>query len=741
MYDEEDRRRRRKSLSMKFARKVKSIPGQSTSNTGVTAEDGNSDCTAPQKLKLDEESGNTNPVISGGNDFVMIPKEVLPNDSGPCSQVGGNHQAVMNIRSANINSPLQSIIVQSVDADDVQESDSSAWPSSASPVPTQNTTNIFIGNDDSDEEEGLVVSKDSILADMIKEWALENHVAFMTVDKLLQKVKPHFPDIPASHKTLLDRGSQPMFEVRKFDPCNESDELQFVHFGLKRILEIIIRASLHTANPVIELKFNADGSKLKKSSAIEFWALQGQIHTDDTITYDPFLISVWYGKGKPSSPDLFVQDFVTDLNHLLVEGLTVDGVKLEIRVHCSICDWPARAFLKRITGHTGFFCYERCHIAGCKPRSTTIFPYSKCPPRTMLSFNWRLDQFHHKGSLLSPLLAIKSPPDHRPMDLVKLFILDFMHLGPLTNMEIMLLNWTSETRLKLSQQDIDKICKRMEAISKQIPEEFQRSTRSLEILSSWKATESRFFLLYCGFLVVKDILPAEVYEHFCLFAVSSRILSSDELIEKYLPLAEAYLDKCAELFPVIYGEDSETLYAHSLMHIADDVKEMKCNICRLTAFPVENNMKKVKYWLRSAYKSLRQLCFQVYTDEIFLSKEKSGEGKVMIDSVMFRHCKLSCKSSNNMIMMSNGDVVRIVQLFHESSSSEEVFFKGKKLAIVGDVFTYPMQSSSLGILEINDTVTEIISSSLENMTAKLVLLSIDGESTRSRNDHVVPFLH
>ncbi|KAJ8669523.1 hypothetical protein QAD02_000782 [Eretmocerus hayati] len=735
---DQDSRRIRKTLSMRFARKgaKADIDDEGSKKSGTKRKCEEVDNDDENSIKACAKQQSRNPIP-------------LQNEVG----------SLVNSNGSSIDLPKDGEIDVQVSLEEKSTPDEDSIPHSHDEEPNicysscrGNLQNTLSDDQDSEVEDPLPVNKETILADVLKDWAIETNIAYGHVDSLLKKLKPHFPTLPASHKTLLDMNSGHMFEVRKFDPHNDSDNSVFVYFGIRKILEIIVKPSLHIKNPVLKLQFNADGMKLDKSSPLEFWAMQGKIHTENEVTYDPFLICVWHGEGKPSSADLFVEEFVIDLNHLLSEGLTVEEVHVQVKCHCFICDRPARAFLKKINGHTGFFSCERCFIAGLKPRGTTIFPYEECALRTMLSFLLKVNSHHHKGT--SPLLAIKpDPPDERPLDLVKLFILDFMHLGPLTNMKNLLLYWTTESGLKIPQQDIDKICKRLKNISKQIPEEFQRSTKSLETLPTWKATEYRFFLLYCGFLVLKGILPEAMYKHFLLFAVSSRILSSDELIQKFMPLAKIYLKRCAQLYPQVYGEDSQTLYAHSLVHIADDVEEMGCNISFLTAFPFENNLKKVKSCLRSPYKPLQQLCTQVerelrcykgpkiYKDEVFLSKKKSGDDKVLIDSVMFHHCKLSCKSPNNIMMLNNGDVVRIVQLYHESNRSNEILFKGEELVVVGDAFTYPMSSSSLGIYEIKDSVVEIISSSLDQMRAKMVLLSIFEEYEDTKIDYVVPLLH
>ncbi|KAJ8682605.1 hypothetical protein QAD02_018397 [Eretmocerus hayati] len=200
---------------------------------------------------------------------------------------------------------------------------------------TATTKNFSIDDQDSEVEDPSPVDKESILADILKDWATETNIAYGQVDSLLKKLEPRFTSLPASHKTLLNMNSDHMFKVRKFDPHNESDKSMFVYIGLGRILEIIDKPSLHIRNPVLELQFNADGMRLYNSSPLEFWALQGKIHTENEVTYDPFLINVWHGGGEPSSADLFLEEFVIDFYQLLSEGLTIDGIHLEIKCHWS----------------------------------------------------------------------------------------------------------------------------------------------------------------------------------------------------------------------------------------------------------------------------------------------------------------------------------------------------------------------------------------------------------------------
>lgn len=69
----------------------------------------------------------------------------------------------------------------------------------------------------------------------------------------------------------------------------------------------------------------------------------------------------------------------------------------------------------------------------------------------------------------------------------------------------------------LSREQQLRISHRIISIGDSIPLEFQRTTRLLEEISKHKATEFRRFLLYDGPIVLKDILPKDMYCSFFFF--------------------------------------------------------------------------------------------------------------------------------------------------------------------------------------------------------------------------------
>jgi len=79
------------------------------------------------------------------------------------------------------------------------------------------------------------------------------------------------------------------------------------------------------------------------------------------------------------------------------------------------------------------------------------------------------------------------------------------------------------------------------AMRDHIPTDFCRQPRSLTETDRWKATEFRLFLLHCGPVVLKGILPDTFYKHFLLLFVASTILTDKNLSSKYTDYASSLL--------------------------------------------------------------------------------------------------------------------------------------------------------------------------------------------------------
>lgn len=108
--------------------------------------------------------------------------------------------------------------------------------------------------------------------------------------------------------------------------------------------------------------------------------------------------------------------------------------------------------------------------------------------------------------------------------------------------------------------------------------EFDRKFRSIKYCEKYKAAEYRFFLLYCGPIVLKRILDDFKYSHFLLLHVAYRLLSTRIINNEFMKYAREYLNTFVSVAKDLYGKHFIRINVHNLHHIVDDVEIMNCPI-------------------------------------------------------------------------------------------------------------------------------------------------------------------
>jgi len=356
-----------------------------------------------------------------------------------------------------------------------------------------------ISNEDGEISEQERKKDSEIL--QLRKWAIECKIPHAHLDKLLNIFRPRLlPNLPKSSKTCLRTSSAKYVITPMTD--NDSSLGEFVYFSIKEGLMRCIDQKVHKKD-TIYLQINIDSMPLFKSSAKIFWPILCRVHFNPMI-YKPYPVAIYTGNSKPKVLSEFLQKFILEINELQADGLVIHEKHFQIKIHCFICDTPARSFLKCTQGHTGFSACERCDVLGKKINQVTVFePQENLQERTDEFRNFHQPSHHMNAS---PLLLI-----YPPINMISQFVLDFMHLGPLGVMKRLLVeNWTSgNLRGKISQQQKIELSRRLEYIGPSIPMEFQRKPRSLNILAKWKATEFMFILLYYGPIVLKHLISNE----------------------------------------------------------------------------------------------------------------------------------------------------------------------------------------------------------------------------------------
>lgn len=288
-----------------------------------------------------------------------------------------------------------------------------------------------------------------------------------------------------------------------------------------------------------------------------------------------------------------------------------------VKLKCFVADTPARSYLKCTKGHGGYSTCERCTIHGVrhliKKTSKVIYPGVSYAARTNESFRNKDDPEHHMGK--SPLENINA------IDMTTSFILDYMHLACIGVMKKLLeMLMYGSLKIRLSPIQKIKISQRLLSLRSQLPSEFQRKTRSIFCVRQWKATEFRFFLLYCDPIVLRDVISKNLYRHFLLLHFAFRILCSDRLAVLFNVKANECLKKFVLLVPELYGKEAQVINVHNLIHIADDVLNMGCSLSRINCFPFENTLGRIKRTLRTAVKPLAQVCRREHERTTLLKK-------------------------------------------------------------------------------------------------------------------------
>lgn len=118
-----------------------------------------------------------------------------------------------------------------------------------------------------------------------------------------------------------------------------------------------------------------------------------------------------------------------------------------------------------------------------------------------------------------------------------------------------LVNWTTGAfgyRSKLSALQIQQLSNKLEECNQFKPKELHRFIRPISYLKNWKGTEYRNFLMYFGPIVLKDMLPTQVYDHFLILFCAVRIVSSDHY-RQYLNVADVLFKNYIRGFIELYG--------------------------------------------------------------------------------------------------------------------------------------------------------------------------------------------
>ena len=140
-----------------------------------------------------------------------------------------------------------------------------------------------------------------------------------------------------------------------------------------------------------------------------------------------------------------------------------------------------------------------------------------------------------------------------------------------------------------------------------------RQPRGLNNVKRFKATEFRMFLLYTGIFALKSILPHPYYKRFLVLSVAMRIILDDDnsYRNKYLDYAKNLLVYFVKKSKTLYEQSFVTYNVRSMIHLPDDVNHFQVNLDKISCFPFENYLHRLKRYVKKAYNPLAQITKRV----------------------------------------------------------------------------------------------------------------------------------
>lgn len=522
------------------------------------------------------------------------------------------NKAVINLVSVQGSATIETNISDGIDLDVSNVSDECI-----DEIVTDSDSNSDSSSSDSDYLGNLIgdlndeTAHNYSLRDKLAEWAVVNQTSHSATNQLLRLLRSSgHEELPKDVRTLL--------KTPRNIPLQNKCGGDYIYFGLETtILKHI--SELPRNNDKIELFVNVDGIPVFKSTSVTLWPILCSF-----ANVQPFAVAIFCGKGKPSTEESFMSDFLVELSNLLQSGITTQDKHYSISLKLFCCDAPARQFLKSIISHNGYNACERCTVYGSHVNHRQVFLGSGHPLRNDREFNQYNYKEHQKA--LCTLAEYNIP-------CVTTFVLDIMHLVYLGVTKRILVFFNKGQRsCKISEAQKAIISEKLRELSGKMPSEFARQPRGINEFKRWKATELKNFLLYTGMVVLKNVVSQDIYAHFLSLSIATSIMIDDDLLSNrnLLVYAKELLEWFVDQSSYLYGQEFVTYNVHSLTHLHEDLVNHSCNLQKMSAFPFENYLGMLKKYVRKAQNPLSQLAKRIDELENCCVQRKKKEIKTKI---------------------------------------------------------------------------------------------------------------
>lgn len=631
---------------------------------------------------------------------------------------------------------------QTLDLDDSLPHDTT---SAASLNDTDLSVNTSIQNDSKSNCSVEYIQK-------LSNWATKYNIKGNSLNALLeiQRNEPGYSNLPKDCRTLLK--TPRTTKIRNVEPG------LYHHFGLNIALSLFVQSLNGHAPNYISVKVGIDGLPISKSSSSQIWPILCMFKSDKNMTYDTqvYPVGAYHGNEKPFCSNDFLKDFIEEVVPLIDEGFVDDisNTTIQIQVVAIICDAPAKSFVLKTKGHSGYYSCTKCTQKGASKHRRVYFQDLEAPLRTHHSFINQEQEQYHVGT--TDLIELPN------FDLVKCFPLDYMHLICLGVVKKLLTMWLflKKGTRRLPHHIVESVSEKLVQLKDYTPSEFARKPRALMEANRWKATELRQFLLYTGPIVLKDKLDYPLYLNFMTLSVSLSIMLSQNYHKTYLNYADALLKWFVNNFAVVYGKMYISHNVHALIHLKSDVEKFG-PLDECSAFPFENYMFAIKQLLtRKPDKPLQQFARR-YAEQISTAGTEVNSSKAVLKEntytvknshingpvldnnifvlqysyVTLPKFSLSVSSGNNCCQLYDNSIVVVYNIVKDLNS---LYIVGKKFTEVRDFYLEPCPSSKFGVYFVENpsgVVQSLQSWDVKHISMKCLLYPY-------KNGFVIyPFLH
>ena len=406
------------------------------------------------------------------------------------------------------------------------------------------------------------------------------------------------------------------------------------------------------------LILSTDGVPVFTSAKGSMWPVYlslTSIPPDQRMRLNNIIIAgIWFGSRKPDIEKLLLP-ILSEINELSLKGVTVsiDGVNYNIKAKLVMCvlDLPARAAVANTVQFNGAFGCLYCTEEGVIRDHRRIYlPCEDYCLRTSACINNWGEAAEVSGE---PVMGIKGHSvlvSSNLLELPQCIPIDYMHCVLEGIFKSLLKHWFEgkyRSALYSIRKDIIYINKAMLSIKP--TSEIPRIPRPLSLMSFWKASEFRFWML-CSFPVLSEYLPSDYVHHLSLLVASIWVLLSDNISKSDLDLIDELLYNFQKLVPVMYTPLMCTANMHLLLHLVQIVR-LWGPLWAFSMFGFEN----VNGYLGKLYHGtgqiLKQITFHLRLQQTLpnllneLKEKESEAAKLYIEKIIH-------PTHNNMYMVS-----------------------------------------------------------------------------------------